>query len=143
MIDFFITFARFEFALKQSGFVHGDEAKVSPDWDGFSRVMAHFDDATLAPVLESCPYLRENPPKKQILKNGRLAWVQPARSQSEIQNLLLNVRTVRNNVFHGGKFPLPVGPVAEPLRDCRLLQDCLSCAERYLGDAELAKRLGR
>jgi hypothetical protein len=37
---------------------------------------------------------------------------------------MLSVRTVRNNVFHGGKFP--DGIVIDPLRDERLIRECLA-----------------
>jgi hypothetical protein len=49
---------------------------------------------------------------------------------SEIEDILLSVRTVRNNVFHGGKFP--DGPVPEPLRDEQLITDCLMVFQSLL-----------
>ncbi len=36
LLEFFLTFARAEYALKNSGFAKGDERQVSPDWDGFA-----------------------------------------------------------------------------------------------------------
>lgn len=124
-LEFLATFSRFEFALKKAGYVHGDDTKVVPDWDSFSRDVARFDAATLAPVLGSCGYLRQHPPKKQVLQNGVVQWVHRKRgSGSAIGDVLLSVRTVRNNVFHGGKFP--DGPVVEPLRDEALIRDCLA-----------------
>jgi len=47
-----------------------------------------------------------------------------------IEEVLLSVRTVRNNVFHGGEFP--DGPVAEPLRDERLVGDYLALLNALL-----------
>lgn len=43
---------------------------------------------------------------KQVVVDGRLAWgtVGPDESLSEAEQLLLYVRRVRNNLFHGGKF---------------------------------------
>jgi hypothetical protein len=37
---------------------------------------------------------------------------------------------VRNNVFHGGKFPDE--PIAEPLRDEQLIRDCPAVLESLL-----------
>ena len=42
----------------------------------------------------------------------------------ELTWLLLMVRTVRNNLFHGGKFPLI--PVSEPSRDSTLLHHSIT-----------------
>lgn len=123
-LEFLATFARFEFALKKSGYARGDNSQVSPDWDVFANDVATLDAALVTQVLDSCKYLQQHPPKKQILQGGRLQWVdRKGTSGSAIGDVLLSVRTVRNNVFHGSKFP--DGPVAEPLRDEQLIRDCL------------------
>ncbi len=130
-LEFLATFARFEFALKKAGYVQGDDSRVSPEWDLFARDVAKLDAAVLAPVLNVCQYLQQHPPKKQVLQNGQLRWVErQGTSGSAIGDVLLSVRTVRNNVFHGGKFP--DGPVAEPLRDEQLIRDCLAVLEALL-----------
>lgn len=63
-LDFLAAFARFEYALKQAGYILGDEAKVSPDWDRFAKDVSAVDAAMLGPILNSCKYLQEHPPKK-------------------------------------------------------------------------------
>jgi len=45
--------------------------------------------------------------------------------------VLLSVRTVRNNLFHGGKFP--DGVITDPLRDEQLIRDCLAFLKGLLG----------
>jgi hypothetical protein len=130
-LDFLATFSRFEFALKKAGYVEGDEKKVSPAWDSFANDVAKLEPAVLTQALASCPYLQQHPPQKQILKEGRLQWaVRQGTCGSAIGDVLLSVRTVRNNVFHGGKFP--DGPVSEPLRDERLIRDCLALLDSLL-----------
>jgi len=37
LLEFFLTFARAEFALKNSGFVKGDQRKVLADWESFAE----------------------------------------------------------------------------------------------------------
>ena len=123
-LEFLLTFARFEFALKKAGYAQGDNSKVSPDWDTFANDVARIGAAALAPVLNACQYLQEHPPRKQVLQNGALRWVaRQGTTGSAIGDVLLSVRTVRNNVFHGGKFP--DGMVTDPLRDEQLIRDCL------------------
>lgn len=130
-LEFLATFARFEFALKKAGYAQGDDTKVMPDWDSFGRDVAKIDPALLAPVLDACQYLQKCPPKKQVLRNGALLWVdRQAIPGSAIGDVLLSVRTVRNNVCHGGKFP--DGFVAEPLRDEALIRDCVAVLDGLL-----------
>lgn len=124
-LEFLATFARFEFALKKAGYAQGDNSSVSPAWDFFANDVAKLDAATLAPVLNACQYLQQHPPKKQILDHGTLRWVErQGTTGSAIGDVLLSVRTVRNNVFHGGKFP--DGMITDPLRDEQLIRECLS-----------------
>lgn len=130
-LEFLATFARFEFALKKAGYAQGDDTKVLPDWDSFARDVAKLDAAVLAPVLHACRYLQEHPPKKQILQNGSLQWVaRQGTSGSAIGDVLLSVRTVRNNLFHGGKFP--DGMITDPVRNEQLIQDCLAALQGLL-----------
>jgi hypothetical protein len=130
-LEFMATFARFEFALKKSGYARGDDSQVSPHWDAFANDVAKLDAAVLAPVLNSCQYLQQHPPKKQVLQNGHLRWVErQGTSGSAIGDVLLSVRTVRNNVFHGGKFP--DGMITDPLRDEQLIRDCLAVLQSLL-----------
>lgn len=113
VLEFLATFSRFEYALKKSGYVDGNEKKVSAAWDGFANDVAKLEAELLGKVLDSCPYLQRHPPKKQVLKDGALHWLErQGTSGSAIGDVLLSVRTVRNNVFHGGKFP--DGPISEP-----------------------------
>lgn len=143
VLEFFLTFARFEYALKRSGFTIGDKTQVSADWDRFARELAQSDGPTLAPVFTCSEYLKNNPPRKQVLNDhNQLAWIHPARTLTDLQNLLLDVRTVRNNAFHGGKFPIPAGPVDEPLRDRKLIEDCLAVLKACLLLPTLPKRIG-
>jgi hypothetical protein len=124
-LEFLATFARFEFALKKAGYAQGDNSSVSPAWDSFANDVAKLDAGTLASVLNACQYLQQHPPKKQVLDHGTLRWVaRQGTAGSAIGDVLLSVRTVRNNVFHGGKFP--DGIITDPLRDEQLIRECLS-----------------
>ena len=107
VLQFFLRFARFEFALKVSGYAHGGLGQVSPDWDRFvAEIVDAFDKDRTPALANACEYYLLDPPKKQVLANGSLAWstdlpVDPAR-QTEL--LIALVRRVRNNLFHGGKY---------------------------------------
>lgn len=123
-LEFLATFARFEYALKRAGYANGNEQGVQPDWNRLGRELAGGPDAALAEVYRAGEYLEANPPMKQVQRGGVLAWKRINEEPSRIQKLLFDVRTVRNNLFHGGKFP--EGLVHEPSRNVQLIQSCLS-----------------
>lgn len=109
LLTFFVVFSKFEFALKNVGFLkmRGEERTADPDWDCFARSLKDTFKRNSSPELEkACGYLLEDRPKKQVVVDGRLKWRNPELSESltEVERLLLLVRRVRNNLVHGGKF---------------------------------------
>jgi len=109
--QFFICFAKFEFALKTTGFSVGNDKRVSPDWDKFGKSISKSFDKTKSKELEQAvDFYLNNPPWKQVLIDGGMAWdsSMPYNNLSEIEKILLLVRRVRNNLFHGGKFNIEV-----------------------------------
>lgn len=129
-LGFLGVFSRFEYALKRAGYVKDNRTHVSPDWVTFGNELAALDPTALVSISASCPYLLANPPKRQVLRLGALDWEALPKGKSQIEDILGLVRTVRNNLFHGGKFP--TGPVAEPLRDKQLITDCLTVLQSLL-----------
>jgi len=107
LFDFFLSFSKFEFALKTAGFATGNEKKVSPDWVSFAASLKNtFDKTQNKNLTDSIDYFLNNPPWKQVLINGAMHWDAsvPNNGISEIEKVLLLIRRVRNNLFHGGKF---------------------------------------
>ena len=124
-VEFLGTFARFEYALKRAGYIAGSATQPAADWDRIGRELANLAADEVAPVLAAGQYLQSDPPRKQVNDGGRLIWKDRGPSGgTAIEELLLSVRAVRNNVFHGGKFP--ECPIAEPLRDERLVLECVA-----------------
>lgn len=107
IFEFFWTFSLFEYALKREGFIScGNHQAASADWHCFEQsIRGRFSDERDGEFSQAIRFLLENPPKKQIVDSGRLAWRQQRRrsEQSEEDFVLSLVRTVRNNLFHGGK----------------------------------------
>lgn len=127
---FFAFFSRLEYSLKRSGFVRkGRQGEASADW---AKYAASISDALAAQpqqtFTEAAHYLLSHPPKRLELVGEHLRWMANPKRTNEggAEYLLRVVRDVRNNLFHGGKFPLPNGgPVLELARDRRLI-DCAS-----------------
>ncbi len=105
IFEFFLLFSKFEYALKIVGFHKGD-GDARPNWIKFAESIKNdFDKESNDELLESVNYILTNPPKKQIIKDDVLIWLDnPPDSSSEIDLLLQYVCRVRNNLFHGGKY---------------------------------------
>ncbi len=153
LLDFFLTFARFEFALKSAGlFVkrrsHKKEVtyEAKPDWDSFARQLNGVFRPDANPRLrQACDHLLINPPWREVVRGGALRWDSAAESDqlSEVERLLRYVRRVRNNLFHGGKFTsVPasdLGRNAALLADSLIiLRECLNLAEGVRAEYESA-----
>ncbi len=100
--EFFFRFSRFEFALKENGNVKaGPRGYAQPDWDSF--IDENGASYTLSTAAKE---LLEDPPDVQRYRNERLWEWAPltfGKGQSDLSKLVLIVKTVRNNLFHGGK----------------------------------------
>jgi hypothetical protein len=138
--DFFMLFARAEFALKDAGFVRGlgkkkDEPSV--DWNRFARALGSKLTSPDDPrIQEAVRFLQEKPPKKQVYRDRQLKWEpRECTNFTDPEFVIRSITTVRNNLFHGGKEI--VGLMAE--RDRELVQNslvvlayCMTLNERVL-----------
>lgn len=110
--EFLVVFSRLEYAAKMSKFVEPllegeQERKLTILWDDVSDqiegnwTIALKEDDELKKAVD---YYDTHPPEKQILTINGIEF-----KSTEIQNvahsskMLLAVRRVRNNLFHGGK----------------------------------------
>lgn len=121
--EFFKEFSRSEYALKAAGFHKGD-GNAEANWSEFAK---HVETLVQTPddeqLSEAIGFVLDNPPKKQVIRNGTIQWSDAAPNQKlKANNLLIYVRRVRNNLFHGGKFN---GNWFEPERSEQLIQNCL------------------
>ena len=101
----FQLFSRVEYALKASGF-HTGEGPAEANWRDFALVI---EDLIANPdsheLREAIDFIFNAPPKKQIIADGVIQWVvSEPQTDSRADKLLVYVRRVRNNLFHGGKF---------------------------------------
>ncbi|UEX76290.1 hypothetical protein [Sediminicurvatus halobius] len=133
--EFMAVFARMEYALKATRFAVGNGGIVSASWDRFANEADElFHAESREDLRDAVEYLWESPPRKQVLtENNGVKFcdfvIDP--QQRELQQLLLMIRTVRNNLFHGGKH-LPDGEM-EPGRNEALVRSSLvvlrTCAQ--------------
>lgn len=126
LLRFFVAISRFEYALKRSGYCSAYRTGgAKPNWDGFSEkcMLRSKHDIEIKKAIE---YLKSNPPKEQCLEDGCLVFkdIEFNKQTREEVKLIRYIRTARNNLFHGGKYPFI--HVEEPFRNTELLQACLT-----------------
>lgn len=101
--EFFFWFSRFEAALKESGFLKNEAegSTAEPSWERFTADHAHNYRST-----ESGKKLLELAPERQVVGSGKALIWRPVRiddCQNELCRVVRMLKTLRNNVFHGGK----------------------------------------
>lgn len=134
VFDFFSLFSRFEFALKRAGFLM-HEKNAKPDWETYASALRGLFSKTDDEEFKiACAYLKGWPPKKQVVIQKKLAW-EPTKQESgepEERYVLRLVSIVRNNLFHGGKYPYTFGPTTNDDRNRRLLKDSVVILKQCL-----------
>lgn len=124
--EFVAVFSRMEYALKATGTyaMAGSGGKAAANWDKFANTI---DEQLCAiadePLKAAVDYLLKTPPRKQVYDHQstavRFQDQKIDKAQKTTQQTLLMVRTVRNNLFHGGKH-IP-GDEQEPGRNEKLV----------------------
>lgn len=117
LLEFFLAFSKFEYALKTTGMFirpnagQNSSLRAEPDWKRFSASLQNtFNGNATIDLKRACEYLKDRPPNQQVIVDDAVEWEMPTRAvgESDIQFLLRMVRSVRNNLFHGGKHSVEV-----------------------------------
>lgn len=123
VFEFVREFASMERVLKVNGFVRGDEKHAKPDWTSLANDLHDSGalDRERLNAHESVRYCLEAPPKRQVVIDGQLRWepLGPSDGEHETRWVIRVLCTLRNNLFHGGKFA--DGYVTDPARNPKLL----------------------
>ncbi len=133
VFNFFAVFSRFEYALKLAGFIpKGDQQKAEANWTLFaSDLRGHFDGQRTQALREAVDFIMEHPPLKEVVDGNSTRFVECRISgATDLPTLVVYIRRMRNNLFHGGKYPR--SPAADPERNTRLLRHGLTVLEECL-----------
>lgn len=133
--EFFFAFSRFEFALKENQYLkaHAPGVRAEPGW---SEYVSKWQDA-YSPSA-SAQLVLDEPPEQQVVGVGSsLAWrpVGLDDCKSDLSRIVRLLKTVRNNLFHGGKHG--GSGWDDPQRTSRLLSASLSVVEELVELAAL------
>ena len=142
VFQFFAFFSRFEYALKRSGFLKNNR-KAEPDWNKYANSLygcfTNVDDKAFRDAIE---FLLDAPPQTQVVAHkNTLDWEDTPKGEGEhCEDYVLRlVRVVRNNLFHGGKYPIPVGPLDDAARNEDLLNAGITILDHCLTLSDLRK----
>ncbi|WP_182074029.1 MULTISPECIES: hypothetical protein [unclassified Serratia (in: enterobacteria)] len=129
--DFFYWYSRFECALKENSFLKsntpGDNA--DPCWNKF--IVTYNKNFTHS--SSTIKIINLHPKRQKISAIGKIEWkdVGVEHCRNELEKTITMIKTVRNNLFHGGKSG--DREVDDVKRNKDLLKSCVSAL------AELAK----
>jgi hypothetical protein len=136
LLDFLITFARSEFALKTGGFAkcggnRGVAREAQADWRRFQQSLVGRFVSSIDPGVEAaCERLLGAPPWELVIADGQVVWQQqqqrPQAAPGDFAaDTLTAVRRLRNNLFHGNEAGSAHGYIAahteQLLRDAVLV----------------------
>jgi hypothetical protein len=139
--QFFAFFSRFEYSLKRSNFLRASD-KAEPNWDTYANTLrGRFDAVQDQRFQAAVAFLLAEPPKTQIVSGNDLGWKNTVQGAGEYKEryVLRLISVVRNNLFHGGKYPYPFGPVDDAARDRRLLEAAISILKQCLDLSETVR----
>lgn len=142
VLSFFWRFSVFECALKREGFLQAGRGQgAQPDWTSFAEhVDGRFEEINRPAFHAAVVELKKHSPKRQVVEDGKLRWreIHQAEGESHESYVLRLLKTTRNNLFHGGKYP--DGSVQEVAADRAILRAALEVLE---GCYELHPRIAR
>ncbi len=100
---FFYRYSRMEFALKDCGYLTTSQvgSPANPDWYKFAEER-HEDYC----VTNEGERLISASPKRQVVAaDKRLEWqsIDLGQCANDLERVIKTVKTIRNNLFHGGK----------------------------------------
>jgi len=131
--EFFREFSRYEYCLKATQ-PKPKDGKAEANWDWYAKDVEQVFASSKDPAfVAAVDYFTNHPPKKQVVKDGALAWdATPLEEKNVALKVFVLIRRVRNNLFHGGKFN---GKWFEPERSELLMQHALTiltiCAQHH------------
>jgi hypothetical protein len=109
ILCFFWKFSVFECALKREGFLRkGYSDAALPNWNKFAEcIRGRFKEVRIGGFEEAVSDLIKASPRQQVVRDGKLRWKSLRKKPKESSEgfVLRLLKTVRNNLFHGGKYP--------------------------------------
>lgn len=127
LFDFFWTFSVFECALKRGSLLIEEKKYAEANWDKFAnKISCKFSEIIDPEFCGAVDRIKSLSPERQMNDRNKLKWeaVIRASKDSDASYTLKLLKVVRNNLFHGGKYP-GGGPPSQIARDGEILRAAL------------------
>lgn len=119
--EYFKAFTTFEAKLKSLGYHNrANSSAVNVDWDRVAKDYERQIKLILDKKSKEIVYLMINPPRKMIVVNSAVQFIDLNHNTKQERKLLMILYTVRNNLYHGGKFAH--GELVGSERDVKLVK---------------------
>lgn len=102
--DFLMLYSRFEYALKEEGFLQsGANAMASID-SYVATISRQFDPKSSEDLKQAVGFILTNPPRKCMQESGTMTWRVVIKEGAILIQLTEYIRRIRNSLMHGAKF---------------------------------------
>lgn len=119
--NYFKIFTEFEAKLKGYGYHNrGSSKTVIVDWNRVAKDYKLQLQSIVGDQSKEVEYLLNYPPKKMIVSNSAIKFIDLAEETNQERKLLTILCTVRNNLYHGGKYSQ--GELVGSERDIKLVE---------------------
>lgn len=119
--NYFKTFTSFEAKLKSRGYHNNGNSKtVNIDWNRVAKDYYLQLKYILDEGSDEGRYLLSHPPRKMVVSNSVIIFANPEEEANQERKLLTILYTVRNNLYHGGKYSQ--GELVGSERDMKLVE---------------------
>ncbi|MBE6463525.1 MAG: hypothetical protein E7005_07230 [Alphaproteobacteria bacterium] len=119
IIEFFVKFSRFEYALKKNGYYIFNKKTNIIIKTNFDKFASKYKKNKLSDKLQDFLIYLDNNPVGKLKSDGTYDKSKESAS-SEIQRLMRYITIIRNNLFHGVKYSNLLG-VDEHQRNKKLI----------------------
>lgn len=129
ILRFFLLFSRCEHAMKLSGYAKM-RGHLILQWDRLAGDISNYDRQLCEDpkYRDAKEFLLHGLPMRQVLNDVGLQWAPEEVAAGDYPQLSLALRTVRNNLFHGGKYFTPESMRA---RNQQLIQHSIVILEAW------------
>lgn len=135
--DFLILYSRFEYALKECGFLQSGNRVLASIENYADSIKETFNPDQETHLGMAVNFIIETPPKVFVIRSERLLWEDNIKEGDPIQVLPEYLRRVRNNLLHGGKF---YGGIETEGRNWNLISNSIIIIEHWIDLNEEVKK---
>jgi hypothetical protein len=127
--DFLILYSRFEYALKEEGFLQSRPHAMASIDDFVLSIALVFNTDTSKDLKQAVGFILSDPPRKLMVSNEKLIWEKSLVDGDLVMQLPEYIRRIRNSLMHGAKF---YGEIDTGSRNWQLISSSMVIIEHWI-----------